>query len=293
MISRRHLLALFPLTASAARASQSARPPANGLRLGCQTNAWPIDPNRFQDLLNVLGKLKELGFEGFETSFRNVQGQFGNLKQARQQIEQRGLVFFGAHIFLEKYDPLTQIAPLELIQQVADGVAALGAQRLILSGGALLKNGKVEPDALARKADGLNAAGQYCRSRGLRLAYHNHAPEFAENGLEIAGLYRLTEAATVDFVIDCGWAFSARNNVPEFFSKHHKRMAGLHLRDFKNGEQTPLGAGDFPLQALAEAIWKARWNGWLLNEEERLSGAKPGESAVGPARAALRQVFGK
>jgi sugar phosphate isomerase/epimerase len=79
----------------------------------------------------------------------------------------------------------------------------------------------------------------------------------------------------------------------KFFAEHHHRIIGLHLRDFKGDTQTPLGGGDFPLTALVAAMRKAKWSGWVLNEEERLSGEKPGESAVAPARAALRKAFGK
>lgn len=286
MLSRRTFLAVLPVTLAA------ARPPA-AVKLACQTNAWRIDPNDFTQVLAVLGKLKALGFEGFETGFRNLQGQFGNASAARKQLEQTGLQFFGVHIFLDQYDAQTQIASMELVQKVADGSAALGAQRLILSGGGLLKDGKVDAEALKRKAAGLNAAAKYCRSKGLRLAYHNHGPEFMQNGLEIEGLYRLTDPALVDFLMDCGWAARGGMNVTAFFAKHQRRLIGLHLRDFKGDTQVPLGQGDFPLKELAAAINRVQWRGWVINEEERLSGEKPGESAVAPARQTLRQVFGK
>ena len=269
----------------------------SGVKLGCQTNAWRIDPRDFSSLLTVLAKLKELGFDGFETGFRNIQPQFGNIAQARAQIAKTGLQFFGAHIFLDQYDQQTHIAPMDLIRTVVDGAAAFGAQRLILSGGGLLKDGKVEAGALRRKAEGLNAAGKYCQSKGLRLAYHNHGPEFQNSGLEIEGLYKHTDPTRVDFLIDCGWAWRGGINVPEFFAKHHKRITGLHLRDFKgdfkSDVQIPLGQGDFPLQQLAQVIKKVKWQGWALNEEERLSGEKPGEGAVAPAKAALDKVFGR
>ena len=298
MISRRLFLAAgsVTLTAVCARRASAFAPPApanTGVKLGCQTNAWRIDPDDFTQVLAVLNKLKELGFTGFETGFRNLQGQFGNAAAARKQIEQTGLQFFGAHIFLDKYDQQTRIAPLDLIQKVAAGAAALGAQRLIVSGGGLIQDGKVEDSALQRKAAGLNAAARYCRSQGLRLAYHNHGPEFAADGLEIEGLFRLTDPGLVDFLTDCGWASRAGINVPEFFSRHHRRLSGLHLRDFKDDTQVPLGQGAFPLKELAAVIRRVKWNGWVLTEEERLSGEKPGERAVAPARQALRQVFGK
>ena len=300
MISRRTFLAVLPLGVMSAPALSVHRKDSGkkaGIKLGCQTNAWRIDPRDFSQVLNVLAKLKELGFDGFETGFRNVQPQFGNIVQARAQIEKTGLQFFGCHIFLDKYDEQTQIAPLELVKTIADGAAALGAQRLILSGGGLIKDGKVEAEAVKRKAAGLNAAAKYCQSKRLTLAYHNHGPEFQNGGLEIEGLYKHTDPALVNFLIDCGWAWRGGINVPEFFARHHKRIVGLHLRDFKgdfkSDVQIPLGQGDFPLSQLAAVIKQVKWSGWALNEEERLNGDKPGEAAVAPAKATLDKVFGR
>ena len=289
MLNRRTFLAGIPLSVFSLNAIGT---PAS-VKLGCQTNAWRINPANFSDLLNVLAKLKELGFDGFETSFRNLQPQFGNISQARAQIEKHGLQFFGCHIFLDKYDEKTNTAPMDLVTKIVDGAAAFGAQRLILSGTGLIKDGKVDAELVKRKADGLNAAAKYCESKGLKLAYHNHGPEFQNNGLEIESLYKFTDPALVDFLTDCGWAWRGGMNVPEFFGRHHKRIIGLHLRDFKGDNQVPLGQGDFPLQQLATVIKKVKWQGWALNEEERLSGEKPGESAVAPARVALKMAFNR
>lgn len=297
MFSRRTFLATLPLSALSLNVLK-ARP--SGVKFGCQTNAWRIDPRDFSQVLNVLAKLKELGYDGFETGFRNIQPQFGNIAAARAQIEKTGLQFFGCHVFLDKYDEQTQTAPMELVKTIADGAAAFGAQRLILSGGGLIKDGKVAAEIVKRKADGLNAAAKYCRSKGLKLAYHNHGPEFQNGGLEIEALYKHTDPALVGFLMDCGWAWRGGIDVPKFFAKHHKRIIGLHLRDFKldakggfsSDVQLPLGQGDFPLLQLVAAIKKVKWQGWALNEEERLNGDKPGESAVAPAKAALDKVFG-
>jgi sugar phosphate isomerase/epimerase len=291
MKNRREFLATAVASVWAAHPGELAN--ASGVRIGCQTNAWRIDPANFNQVLAVLGTLKALGFEGFETGFRNVQGQFANAASARRQIARTGLQFFATHIFLDQYDPKTRIAPMELIQTVAKGAARLGAQRLILSGGGLVKDGQLGLEELKNKAGGLNAAGKVCRGAGIRLAYHNHGPEFARDGLEIEGLFRETDPSLVEFVTDCGWAWRGGANVPAFFARHHKRIAGLHLRDFKGDTQVPLGGGEFPLAALAAEINRAKWAGWVLNEEERLSGEKPGESAVKPARQTLRQTFGK
>ncbi len=263
------------------------------IRVGCQTNAWAIRPGKFEDLLEVLAKLRDLGYAGYETGFRNLQGRFGEAATARRELERSGLKLLGVHIFLEQYDERTAIAPRAEIERVAAGAAALGAERLILSGRGLLAAGKIEAEALRLKAEALNGAGEFCRARGMRVAYHNHGPEMAEEGREMEGLIRLTDPARVEFLMDGGWAFRAGLDVPAFVRRHHRRLAGIHLRDFRAGEQVPLGQGEFPIARLGEVVRAVGWKGWVINEEERLSGAKPGEEAVRPARETVRRVFGR
>ena len=65
------------------------------------------------------------------------------------------------------------IAPFELLREVADGGAGLGAERLIVSGGST-----PEAAALSRKVGGINRIARYCHEKGLRFAYHNHGAEF-------------------------------------------------------------------------------------------------------------------
>lgn len=261
------------------------------VKLGAQTNAWPINPADLSTFFAVLDKIKAYRFDGFETGFANLRSQFQSPAETKQRIEATHLQFFGIHIFLAHYDPDTHIAPPSLYEDVARGGAALGAQRLILSGAPVSNESGLDQDALKQKIDALNRAGHFAKSAGLRLvAYHNHAPEFAHDGAEILALMRETDPNDVGFLLDAGHAYEAGAEIPEFFSQHHQRIIGLHLRDYKNGEQIPLGSGTFPLQGLAAAIERVKWQGWILCEEERLKG-KPGDAAMRPARDALFRVF--
>jgi inosose dehydratase len=291
-ISRRDFLYSIPAGAALSAIVPLAAA-APGPHIGCQTNAWALRPGDFNLFLGTLGTLKSIGFEGFETSFRNVQSQYATAAAARAQIEKIGLVCFGVHIFLIDYDPLTRIAPMDLVQATADGAAALGAQRVILSGGGLVKEGKVSEQDLAQKVAGLDAAARYCRGKGLAFAYHNHGPEFAAGGAEIGELISRTDPALVTFLIDCGWAYRAGVDLAGFFTTHRARIAGLHLRDFKGELQVPLGQGDVNWAPLAAAVRTTGWDGWVLAEEERADGSKPGESAAAPARETLRKLFGR
>jgi len=284
MTSRREVL----LTAAGLAAGRvlGAANPAR-VHLGCQTNAWAIDSRDFSNVLAIVRKVKDYGYEGFETGFANVQSRFDEPAAAKAKLDAIGLKFIGVHIFLTRYDPATCIAPAELYERVAAGGAKLGAERLILSGS--------PPDDDAgrkRKAEGLNRAGAFAQKLGLKLAYHNHGPEVANHGEEIEFLLRATDPARVWFLLDAGHAFRAGADIPGFIRQHHRRLAGLHIRDTKDGKETVLGTGDFPLQGVADAIRETGWQGWVINEEERVGG-KPGAKAVKPAREPRFRVFGR
>lgn len=278
MLSRRALLMGFgagPLAGSPAPIS-----------LGCQTNAWPIDPQNFDSLLSVLMKVRELGFAGFETGFRNLQSQAEHPDAARKKIESTGLQFFGVHIFLLQYDERAHIAAPELYEKVAETGAVAGAQWLILSGAPASTEAE-----LAEKAAALDRAGTFVNRLGLKLAYHNHDKEFRNSAWEIRGLMRQTDPHLTSFVLDAGHAFQGGADVPSFLEQFPQRIIGLHLRDFRDGKQVPLGSGVFPLEQVAAVLKKIGWQGWALAEEEREDGSKPGEQAVRPAMEALHKYF--
>jgi inosose dehydratase len=257
-----------------------------GISLGCQTNAWPVDPAHFDSLVSVLDKIRALGFAGFETGYRNLQSEAEHPESARQRIAASGLQFFGVHIFLLQYDEKTRIAPAELSEKVAQTSSAMAAQRLILSGAPATTD-----DDLARKVGGLHHAGALAKKLGMTLAYHNHSKEFGNSAWEYDGLLRLTDPNLVGFLLDAGHAFRGGADVPALVEKNHRRIIGLHLRDFRDGKQVPLGFGDFPLGQVAAVLKRTGWQGWVLAEEEREDGSKPGEVAVAPALAALRKQF--
>ena len=264
-----------------------------GIRFGVQLNAFPIDPHRFDTFLDALREVRQVGYQGFESSFRNVGGQFDHPEPARRSIEQSGLTFFGIHIFFpnEGYDPKTHIAAPSVYEPVARGGAALGAQHLILSG-APCKDGA----ALQRKIEALNAAGRFARSAGLTAAYHNHWWEFQSKigpggTSEIEALYTQTDPALVSFLLDAGHAYHGGADVPAFIRAHAHRIIAFHLRDYRDGRLVTLGTGTFPLRQVAETIREIHWHGWVENEEERDNHSQTGLEVIAPAFKAMKEAF--
>lgn len=257
-------------------------------RFGVQLNAFPIDPNNFSTFLSALGEVKRIGYDGFESGFKNVSAQFSSPANARRQIEATGLTFFGVHIFLNTpmYDPVTTVAPASLYESVGRGAAALGAHHLILSGAPAK-----DMDQLNRKIEALDTAGRFAKGVGLQLAYHNHWPEFESKIGEIEALYTRTDPSVVSFLLDAGHAYRGGANVPQFIRAHSQRIVAFHLRDYKDGHLVTLGTGTFPLAEVAATIKQIGWKGWIENEEEREDLSHNGAQVIEPAYRAMKEAF--
>jgi inosose dehydratase len=265
-----------------------AQPPGSRYQFGVQLNAFPIDPKNFSTFLAALKEVKRIGYDGFESGFRNVSEQFASPENARREIEASGLTFFGVHIFLSTpmYDPATTIAPASLYESVGRGAGPLGAKHLILSGAPA-----ADVDQLNRKIEALNRAGSFARSVGLRLAYHNHWPEFESKIGEIEALYTRTDPSVISFLLDAGHAYRGGANVPQFIRAHSQRIVAFHLRDYKDGHLVTLGTGTFPLAEVAATIKQIGWRGWIENEEEREDLSHNGTQVIEPAYRAMKEAF--
>ncbi len=275
-ISRRAFLA-----ASSAALLSAGR---GSIRVGCQANGYPLKPGDFDALIKALESMKELGYTGFECNVRLVEGEFGRASEARARIEKTGVRFIGAHM------SMAQTPPEKLTPWVA-GVASLGGDCVVMSGTGLAKNGVIDPADLARKAAELESRGKICRDGNLRLNYHNHNPEFADHNAEIEGLAEHTNPALVNFLMDAGHGYLGGGDPAAFLTRHSNRIYGIHLKTYKGKtEQVPLGEGDWDFKALAAAVDKTNWSGWLMTEEG--GGAKINTAALGPDRQYIRKIFG-
>jgi sugar phosphate isomerase/epimerase len=269
MISRREFLLSVPLAAALPGLLRAADGSSPRPQVGCQVNAYPIEPGDFDELLKRAAELKRMGYEGFECNYRFVEGKFRNTAEARAQIESTGMKFYGPHVALQQ-------APDSLARCV-DGAAALGASHLAVSGparGVAAEDGKLDEDAMTKKAEAVTHLATLCRKAGLRLTYHNHTEEFRAGGAEIEALLQRTEPDLVSLLVDLGHAWRVHADVVAFFSRHHARIAAMHLRDIRAGEQVPLGQGEIDFPALAAIVRRTGWSGWLTNEEEGLHKGK-------------------
>lgn len=94
-------------------------------------------------------------------------------------------------------------------------------------------------DHWRRAADLFNAKGQALRREGVKLAYHNHNPEFVPFG-ETSGLAILlehTDPKAVSFEMDVGWVVAAGHDPVVLLRAYPGRFRLMHVKDIAPSHQ--------------------------------------------------------
>jgi sugar phosphate isomerase/epimerase len=82
-----------------------------------------------------------------------------------------------------------------------------------------------------------NRIGEKVKAAGMKFGYHNHGPEFGNEGGVVFydELLRLTDPKLVVFELDCGWAGAAGLHPQDYLSKTPQRFPLLHVKDMVKG----------------------------------------------------------
>jgi len=265
---------------------------AGAMRVGCQTRAYgsPLpEPAKF---FAALDGLKRAGYDGFETNYRSLEWAFADLVPARKRLAAAGVEMIGLHVGAGLYEPEKAAEESELVRRIAQGVRALGGKHLVLSGRQLphAPNGRPDRDALDRKAKNLEKLGAVCNGLGVRLSYHNHTSEVQHGAEEIRYLLERTDPAVVSLLFDVGHVLHGEIDAAAFVREHASRLAGLHVRDVKGGEEVLIGTGTVDFRALGRALRDAGWSGWVIVEVNKRDDLAS-DDLVLRARKHLRQTM--
>ena len=259
MLTRREFAAAaaVPLLASAAQ---------GGMRVGCQTRAYGSPLPDKAKFLAVLDDLRETGYAGFETNYRTLEHSFDTPAAMRREIEHRGVEMIGLHVGAGLFEAEKIPADRKLVERVARATAELGGKHVIVSGRRLPEtpDGRVERAAALEKAKQLDSLARFCRELGVTLSSHNHTYEVRNDAEEIRLV--LGNSENVSLLFDVGHVHNDEVNVPEFVAEHSDRIAGLHLRDVKGGDEVMIGTGKVDFAAIGRSLRSKSWQGWLIVE---------------------------
>ncbi len=204
---------------------------------------------RGEDFLEVLGKVKEIGFDGVEFA-----GYFDySAEQLRARCDELGLEVVGVHIGLDNYLP-------ENLDETLKFHKTLGCKYIGVGGAPhstyeeALNTGKV-----------LGEAGVKARELGMDTYYHNHTEEFTdihngETAEDIIGAHCKLE-------IDTYWSFCAGIDNLEYLKEKKDRIVLVHIKDGKDRKPTALGEGENDLKKVVDGV-NAIGLDWVILEND-------------------------
>ena len=202
------------------------------------------------DMLDVLGKVKEIGFDGVEFA-----GYFGLSAEAlRERCDELGLTVVGSHLGLDDY------LPENLDKTLAYG-KALGAKYLGVGGA---------PHSTYEEAkhtgEVLGAASVKAKEMGMDTYYHNHTEEFTalkdgKNAMDIIS----GEGCLLE--LDTYWSFCAGIDNTKYLREHKEKIALVHLKDGVNRKPTALGEGENDLANIVTGV-NAIGMDWVILEND-------------------------
>lgn len=265
---------------------------AGRIRVGCQTRAYGSPLPDPKDFFAALDGLRRAGYEGFETNFRSLEWAFDDPAPARKRLEAAGVEMIGLHVGAGLFEP--EKAPTEsaLVERVARAASDLGGKHVIVSGRRLPErpDGRAEDSALDQKARNLEKLGARCRRMGVTLSSHNHTHEVQHDADEIRRLLARTDPDLVSLLFDVGHVHHDEVDVPAFVAEHAARIAGLHVRDVKDGDEVLIGTGKVDFEALGASLRRSSWSGWVIVEVNKRDDM-PSDRLVVRAREHLRKTM--
>ena len=202
------------------------------------------------DMLEILGKVKEIGFDGVEFA-----GYFNlSAEELRARCDELGLEVVGSHMSLDDF------RPEKLGETLAFG-KALGAKYLGVGGAPhstyeeALETGKV-----------LGYASTKAKEFGMDTYYHNHTEEFTElkdgkNAMDIIS----GEGCKLE--LDTYWSFCAGIDNTEYLKAHKDKIILIHIKDGVARKPMALGEGENDLKNVVAGV-NAVGLDWVVLEND-------------------------
>jgi inosose dehydratase len=256
------------------------------MRLGHQANAWggvvghPVGVTSIKDLyyltpgdtLATLGEVAAAGYEGVELFDGNLAEDRGAL---RDGLERHGLNLIGVYSGANLVFPEILGEELWRVRNACEWAAELGAEHLVIGGGAQ----RTEPPADAdydRLAAALDEVARIAEGHGLVASFHPHLSTIAESPEQIE---RVFSRSSIRFCPDTGHLQAAGGDPVELVRTYRDRIDYVHIKDLDDaGGFVPLGQGVLDVAGVMGVLRDSGFDGWVTVETDGWDG-DPGEGA--------------
>ncbi len=244
---------------------------AEPVHFGCQARTF--GEGIYKDeaaFLNVVQQVGEVGFEGIETNYKNLERYFDRPADFAKILKNARLTLIGAHMGGSPWNAASVPKLFGEVERTAQFVKAVGGGCVVFSG-SLPKIRPLPPDTWQKMAEFMNEVGRVCAKNGVRCLDHTHWWECGGDGLE--QLCKLTDPKLVGFALDTGHAVRAGADPSAMISVLAGRLGLIHFADASDTsanpvKRPPLGEGRMNIPAVVEALRKAGFHRWIVLEEE-------------------------
>jgi inosose dehydratase len=243
-----------------------------------QTNCWGVlggEPvgvtsikdlfyRTFGDIERAIGEIAQAGYQAVEVFDGNLVQYEGKLGDLRNALKDSGLsllaVYSGGNFIFP------EILPEELwrIRKAADLAGELGAEHLVVGGGAKRSVAATDED-YKRLAGALDQIADLATDRGLVAHYHPHLTTMAETPDQVRKVFALSK---IYFCPDTAHLFAAGGDPAKLILEHASRIRYVHLKDFRREPFAflPLGEGELDIDSILQALVTIKYNGWIAVE---------------------------
>ena len=219
------------------------------MKLAVQLYTLRDDYKTPEEFLEILEKVKALGFEGVEfAGYGGVEPE-----RLRAKLDELGLTAVGTHGSIDDYRD-------DKIDESIALAKTLGMQYMGVGGAPHSTKEEVEElKSIYAKA---NQKGKEC---GIQFYYHNHTEEFKNRFDGKLCMDCIAEEAYLE--LDTYWSFFAGVDNYRYITENADNIILLHIKDGLNGKPTALGEGNNDLLGVFKAAKEAGIE-WLILEND-------------------------
>ena len=247
--------------------------PLGGNAVGVTSNTQ-LTYRTFGDMEKAISEIAETGYTGTELFDGNLLDYEHRLKDLTGVLKKSGVKLVGTYSggnFI--FDDLL---PEELarIDRAAGAAAAVGAEHLVVGGGAK-RAGGTKRDDIKKLGAALEKVVKIAKKHGLRAHYHPHLTTVVEGPAEVRKVFKET---SIDFCPDTAHLAAAGGDVPAMIREHAARISYVHLKGWQKDPFafTPIDRGTLDMSAIMTALRDINFSGWITVELDSWPDPKEG-----------------
>lgn len=216
------------------------------------------------------------GYDGVELFDGNLLEYPGGQEALKRLLGEVGLALIAVYCGANFIFP--EVLPEELwrIERAAAAAAALGAEHLVVGGGAKRAGGP-GPRDYQLLGEGLDRVVELARRHGLAASFHPHLGTCVESPEQVE---RALAGTRILLCPDTAHLAAGGADVRALIRKYAQRIRYVHLKDYvpEPFGFVPLGEGRLDIGSIVKTLRESGYDGWLTVEADGFTG-DPAEAA--------------